>query len=76
MSRHQLDARRLLCPMPVIRVQDLIATLKKDDEVEVFATDPGAVTDISAWCRINGHRVLESSIDDGEVRMLLAVGVQ
>ena len=28
MSRTELDCRRLLCPMPVIRVQDAIAGLE------------------------------------------------
>lgn len=74
MIPHQLDARRLLCPMPVIRTQDKIATLAPGEQLQVHATDPGAINDISAWCRINGHKVLESSNQDGEVTMLLQVG--
>lgn len=74
MSRQQLDARRLLCPMPVIRTQDRIAELLAGDILEVHATDPGALHDITAWCRINGHRVLEARDDDGEILMILEVG--
>lgn len=73
MSRHQVNARRLFCPMPVIRTQDKIADLQPGDTVEVLATDPGAINDITAWCRINGHTVLESENDDGEIRMLVKV---
>ena len=54
MSHHELNARRLLCPMPVIRTQDLVATLAVGDTVDVFCTDHGALNDIPAWCRING----------------------
>lgn len=60
MSRHPLDASRLLCPMPVIRLQNRVAELAPGDEVEITCTDPGALHDIPAWCRIHGHTVLGS----------------
>lgn len=74
MSRYQLDARRLLCPMPVIRTQDRVNELVPGDELEVTCTDPGALNDIPAWCRINGHQVLESRQQDGEVILVVRVG--
>lgn len=55
-----LDARGMLCPLPVIRTQDRIKTLAPGDMLEVVATDPGTLHDIPAWCRVHGHRVLES----------------
>ncbi len=58
MSRVVLDCRNLLCPMPVIRVQNRVAELAPGDELEAVCTDPGALNDIPAWCRINGHEVL------------------
>lgn len=72
--RHQLDARRLLCPMPVIRTQDRIAQLSAGDVLEVVCTDPGALNDIPAWCRINGHTVLATRRDNGEVVIEIEVG--
>ena len=57
MSKHTLEAKRLLCPMPVIRTQDKIKTLNNGDVLEVICTDPGALNDVPAWCRINGHKV-------------------
>lgn len=74
MSRHQLDARNLLCPMPVIRTQDRVATLASGDVLEVFCTDPGALNDIPAWCRLNGHRVLETRRDGRDIVLLVEVG--
>ncbi len=73
MSRHQLDCRRLLCPMPVIRVQDRIAELQPGDELEAVCTDPGVMQDIPAWCRINGHQVLEQKVEDDEYILLIRV---
>lgn len=54
----ELDARRLLCPMPVIRLQDCVEKQDKGVKVRITCTDPGTMNDIPAWCRINGHRVL------------------
>jgi len=72
-SLHQLDARRMLCPMPVIRTQDKIKQLQVGDILEVTCTDPGALNDIPAWCRINGHRVLDSWEIDDEVVVKIEV---
>ena len=62
----RLDARGLLCPLPVIRTQDKIRTLEVGDVLEVVATDPGVLHDIPAWCRVHGHRLLisEQRADD------------
>ena len=74
MSRVTVDARRLLCPMPVIRVQDRVKELAPGAEVEAVCTDPGALNDIPAWCRINGHRLLETRSEGGEYIVVLVVG--
>jgi tRNA 2-thiouridine synthesizing protein A len=74
MSSYQLDARNLLCPLPVIKTQDKTAELHSGDTLEVVCTDPGALNDISAWCRINGHEVLHTRETDDEVLITLRVG--
>lgn len=74
MSHHELDARRLLCPMPVIRTQNLVVTLAPGDTVDVTCTDPGALNDIPAWCRINGHEVIASAEQGNEVVITVRVG--
>ena len=74
MSEHHLDARGLLCPMPVIRAQDRIRDLAPGDVLEVSCTDPGALNDVPAWCRINGHRVLEARQHGRDVTIRIEVG--
>lgn len=74
MTRTTLDCRRLLCPLPVIRVQDCVGTLATGDEVEAVCTDPGALHDIPAWCRISGHAILETRSAGGEHVVVLRVG--
>lgn len=74
MSKQYLDARHLLCPLPVIRVQDKVKQLKCGDELEVICTDPGVLQDIPAWCRINGHKLLDSISGEYEYILILEVG--
>ena len=73
MSHHQLDARRMFCPMPVIRTQNKIKELQVGDTLEVVCTDPGALNDIPAWCRINGHKVISTEERDDEVMVTVEV---
>lgn len=73
MSHHELDARRLLCPLPVIRAQDRVTALVPGDTLEVICTDPGALYDIPAWCRMYGHEVIDTRRTRDEVRITLRV---
>jgi tRNA 2-thiouridine synthesizing protein A len=74
MSNYTLDARNIFCPLPVIRTQDKIKELQAGDILEVICTDPGALSDIPAWCRINGHTVTDTieNKDDVLVRIKVA----
>lgn len=74
MSSHRLDARNMLCPLPVIKTQDRAAELQHGDILTVTCTDPGALNDIPTWCRINGHEVLNTEDDGDEVSITLKVG--
>ncbi|MHB1951425.1 MAG: sulfurtransferase TusA family protein [Acidiferrobacteraceae bacterium] len=72
--RKQLDARRLLCPMPVIRAQECVRGLAPGDMVEILCSDPGALHDIPAWCRLEGHTVVSSVSADDDIRIVVRVG--
>ena len=74
MADFTLDARNLICPMPVIRTQDKIAELQPGDTLEVTCTDPGALNDIPAWCRINGHTVIRTEEQNEMVIIIVQVG--
>ena len=68
-----LDASGLLCPLPVIRVQDRIKRMASGDVLQVLATDPGTRHDIPAWCRVHGHRLLESARNGERFRFHIQV---
>jgi len=70
---HQLDATNLLCPMPVIRTQNKVAELAVGDILEVRCTDPGVLHDIPAWCRINGHEVVDQRREGGIIIITVKV---
>lgn len=76
MSHYELDARRLLCPLPVIRTQHRVEGLAPGDTLEVICTDPGALYDIPAWCRMYGHEVVGTQQTRDEVRITVRIGEQ
>lgn len=70
----EVNAKRLLCPMPVIRLQQAVEQVSAGECVAVLATDPGVLHDIPAWCRVNGHHVLEQTESDGVYRFVVSAG--
>jgi len=68
-----LDARGLICPMPVIRTQDRVKTLPSGAVLDIVSTDRGALHDIPAWCSVHGHEVIEAQQHAREVRIRLRV---
>lgn len=68
---HELDARRLLCPLPVIRTQNALKTLPVGARLKVCCTDPGTLNDIPTWCRLNGHQMLEQGTVEREQHFLI-----
>ncbi len=69
-----VDARRLLCPMPVIRVQNEVKKSPPGTRIRAICTDPGALSDIPAWARINGHKIIATESLDDEHIITLEVG--
>ena len=68
---HTLDATRLMCPMPVIKLSQKIGDLSVGDTIEIIATDPGVKHDIPAWCRVHGHSVLGVEERDEKIVLLI-----
>ena len=74
MSETSLDARNLLCPMPVIRTQDAVSGLQPGDTLRIVCTDPGVLHDIPAWCRVHGHEVCDIDRQADEISITIRVG--
>ena len=41
--------------------------------LDLFATDPGVLHDIPAWCRVHGHEVLWVRQEVGDIRIRIEV---
>ena len=68
MPTHLLDARDLICPMPVLKARRALKDLPPGAILEVHATDPAAPKDFEAFCQATGHRLL-SVESQGEVQI-------
>jgi tRNA 2-thiouridine synthesizing protein A len=61
-----VDARDLMCPMPVMAATKAMRRLGPGQVLKVLATDRGSLGDIPAWAEANGDELLESG-EDGAV---------
>jgi tRNA 2-thiouridine synthesizing protein A len=50
-----LDARGLLCPVPLTMAKRRMAELAPGETLVVLATDPEATIDLAAWAEDEGH---------------------
>ncbi|MHA2224836.1 MAG: sulfurtransferase TusA family protein [Candidatus Hodarchaeales archaeon] len=68
----RLDARKLACPMPVLKSRKAIKKLKLNQVLEILTTDPGSMTDIPAWAQVTGQELIVSEeIGPKEFRFLV-----
>ncbi len=71
METIEIDARRLLCPMPVIRLQDSLNRQPGGSRIRITCTDPGVMNDIPAWSRLHGHQVVSAIEQDAEYILVI-----
>ena len=61
-----IDARGLLCPLPVLRLRKALLALAPGQGLRLIATDPMAVVDVPHFCAEGGHRLVASrDLGDG-----------
>ena len=58
-----VDARNLMCPMPVLAATKAMRLLEPGQVLKVLATDKGALSDIPAWADDNGHDLFFSGTE-------------
>ncbi|OGO62965.1 MAG: hypothetical protein A2Z45_08995 [Chloroflexi bacterium RBG_19FT_COMBO_55_16] len=66
-----LDLKGLLCPMPVVKIAKAIKEVQPGDIIEAFATDPGVMADIPAWCRTTGNQLIALEKQDKQFRFVV-----
>ncbi len=71
----ELDARGLLCPLPVLKTRKRLSALAPGAVLRVIADDPAARVDIPHFCVEQGHGLLEEREDGtGALVFLLRKG--
>ena len=73
MADAHLDARDLLCPLPVLKARKVLASLSPGESLEVLATDPAAPADFAAFCEAAGHALVETRTGDDGVTLFRIV---
>ena len=66
-----LDVKGLNCPMPLLKAKKALNELSPGSLLRVCATDPGSVKDFRVFSEQSGHKLLESSDDNGTFSYLL-----
>ena len=69
-----IDARGLLCPLPVLKLRKRLGGLAVGDHIALLADDPAAVIDVPHFCNEAGHTLLSQEETDGHVRYLIRKG--
>lgn len=54
----RIDARGLLCPLPVLRLRKRLMPLAPGARVTLVATDRAALIDVPHFCAESGHRLI------------------
>jgi len=68
---HELDARGLNCPIPILRTKKFLTTMETGKIVRIMATDPGSVKDFEAFARQTDNELLSSAEAKGEFQFTL-----
>ena len=55
----ELDARGLLCPMPIVKTAKAMKELAPGQVLKLVATDRGSVADVPAWAEQTGNELIE-----------------
>ena len=69
-----LDARGLLCPMPIVKTAKLVKGLEPGKIVKLITTDRGSLADVPAWAGTTGNELIESMTEGNEFTFYIRKG--
>lgn len=65
-----VDARGLLCPLPVLRARKRLAAMPEGAVLRLLADDPAAAIDLPHFCAEQGHELV-SQTPQGDARLFV-----
>ena len=66
-----IDLKGLLCPMPIVKMAKAIKEVEVGQVLEAYATDPGVMADVPAWCRSTGHELVSLEKQDKQFHFVV-----
>jgi tRNA 2-thiouridine synthesizing protein A len=66
-----LDLKGLLCPMPVVKMAKAIKEVEVGQVLDAYATDPGVMADMPAWCRTTGNELVTIEKQDKQFHFIV-----
>ena len=61
----ELDARGLLCPLPVLKARKRLGDMAPGTVLRMLADDPAAVIDVPHYCNESGNALVSTADEDG-----------
>jgi tRNA 2-thiouridine synthesizing protein A len=62
----ELDARKLACPLPILRAKKALSQMSSGQVIRIVATDRGAPNDFVEFCRKTGNELLSATVESDE----------
>ena len=69
----EINLHRLLCPMPVIKTQNMLKTMGSGERLKAICTDHGTMHDIPAWCKVNDYLLISAEQVNDEFIFIIEV---
>jgi tRNA 2-thiouridine synthesizing protein A len=72
-NRRVVDSRGSFCPGPITDLFKAYRSSSLGDEIELWATDPAAKSDVEAWSSRSGNQILEETQESGYLRIVVKI---
>ena len=72
----EVDTRGLNCPLPVLSARKTAKSLPAGIQLLIYCTDPLAKIDIPHFVRTDGHRLISSGEENGEIWFKIELGTE
>ncbi len=64
----EIDARSLLCPLPVLKARKRLKGMGAGQVLKLLADDPAAVIDVPHFCNEQGYELVKTEALEGVLR--------
>ncbi|PPR35671.1 MAG: Sulfurtransferase TusA [Alphaproteobacteria bacterium MarineAlpha6_Bin3] len=69
MVKKTLDVKGIRCPIPVLKAEKVLKSLKTGDILQVLTTDPKAIKDFQAYCEVSNCLFQSYYKKDGVIKI-------